>query len=58
MMDCNLPIGSDETILRAIEELEYITEYDQTDDMANSVPSITADEIHSSAWKQHLALHS
>jgi hypothetical protein len=58
MMDCNLPIGSDEKISSAIEELEYITEYDPTDDMTNSEPSITADEMHSSAWKQHLALHS
>ncbi len=58
MMDCNLPIGSDEKILSAIEELEYITEYDPTDDMSDGEPSTTADEMHSSAWKQHLALHS
>jgi len=40
-----------------IPVLENELDYDPTDDMGGE-PPITADEMHTAAWKQHQEIHS
>jgi hypothetical protein len=40
-----------------IPVLENELDYDPTDDMGGE-PPITADEMHTAAWKQHQEMHS
>jgi hypothetical protein len=53
-----LPFWADEKIEEAIGTLEFITEYDPTDEICDGEPPITAAEMASASWKQHLEFHS
>ena len=57
-MNRELPLWADEKIEEAIENLEFITEYDPTDEICDGEPPTTAAEIASASWKQHIELHS
>jgi hypothetical protein len=59
-LDClQLPYHAQELILDAIGSLERATEWDEpTDNDLTGEPPMTADEMHTAAWKQHQAMHS
>ena len=57
--DKRLPYEAPEMILEAIGLLERATEWGEpTDDDLTGEPPMTADEMHTAAWKQHQAMHS
>ena len=56
--DNQLPYHAQELILDAIGSLERATEWDEpTDDDLTGEPPMTADEIHTAAWKEHQEAH-
>ena len=56
--DKMLPYEAPELILEAIGLLERATEWGEpTDDELGGEPPMTADELHSAAWKQHQEMH-
>ena len=56
--DKKLPYEAPEMILEAIGLLERATEWGEpTDDDLTGEPHMTADEMHTAAWKQHQELH-
>ena len=57
--DKTLPYEAPELILEAIGLLERATEWGEpTDNELGGEPPLTADEMHTAAWKQHQELHS
>jgi hypothetical protein len=58
-LDClQFPYHAPELILEAIGLLERATEWDEpTDNELTGEPPITADEIHTAAWKEHQEAH-
>jgi len=50
--------GQMKKIEEVIETLESITEYDPTDEICDGEPPITAAEMASASWKQHIEMHS
>ena len=56
--DRQLPYEAPELILEAIGLLERATEWGEpTDDELTGEPPITADEMHTAAWKEHQEAH-
>lgn len=56
--DRKLPYEAPELILEAIGLLERATEWDEpTDEDLTGEPPMTADELHTAAWKQHQEMH-
>ena len=56
--DRNLPYEAPELILEVIGLLEKATEWGEpTDDDLTGEPPMTADELHTAAWKQHQKMH-
>jgi hypothetical protein len=54
----DLPYNSSELLLEAIGLLERAIEWDEpTDDELLGEPPMTADEMHSAAWKEHQEAH-
>ena len=57
--DKTLPYEAPELILEAIGLLERATEWGEpTDDELGGEPPLTADEMHTAAWRKHQELHS
>lgn len=55
----HLPWNSTEKIMEAVCLLEEATEwYEPADDDLYGEPPMTADEMHSAAWRQHQEMHS
>ncbi len=56
-MDQRLVPGDDDVVQEAIGLLEEIIDYDPTPNESGE-PPMTMNEIHTAAWKEHLAMHS
>jgi hypothetical protein len=58
-MYLHFPYEAPELLLEAIELLEKATEWGEpSDGYLTGEPPLTADEMHTAAWKQHQELHS
>ena len=62
MMDMNLNCSDVDVLDEVISMIEEIVDYDPTPqylyDNDGGEPTISAEEIHSGAWKQHQEFHS
>lgn len=54
----DIPYGSEEQLLEAIELLEKVIEWPGEEFDVSGEPPITMAEMHSAAWKEHQAMHS
>lgn len=54
----DLPYCSDEYLLEAISYLEKAIEWPGDIEDSYGEPPMTMDEMHTSAWKEHMAMHS
>jgi len=62
MMDMNLNLGDVDVLEEVISMIEEIVDYDPTPqylyDNDGGEPPISAEEMHSGAWRQHQEFHS
>ncbi len=58
MMDCHLNFSTHDVIEEAIAALNNELDYEPSDAELIGEPAVTADEMHSTAWRQHQELHS
>jgi hypothetical protein len=62
MMDMNLNSSDVDTLDEVISMIEEIVDYDPTPqylyDNDSGEPAISAEEMHSGAWRQHQEFHS
>lgn len=56
-MDQHLVPGTEDVITEIIAMLEEQLDYDPTPNELGE-PPITSDEMHTAAWKEHVAMHS
>ena len=56
-MDQHLVPGTEDVITEIIAMLEEQLDYDPTPNELGE-PPITLDEMHTAAWKEHVAMHS
>jgi hypothetical protein len=57
MMDEHLDTHTSGVVSEIVDMLEEVLDYDPTPNEP-SEPPITADEMHSAAWKEHQAMHT